>query len=189
MVDNFILELDNFLTPEQCEHYIDYFEAMKENGFTNTRLNQNRKPHDVEDQEHFIHECVQYTSFRPGKILIDEFWENAYPKYAEKYSILLDSSEHNIDKLKIQKTEPGQGYHSWHYETLGKVNRDRLLFFIVYLNDIEEGGETEFLYLRKRIKAKQGKLIMAPAGFTHTHRGNPPLSETKYIMTGWVEYT
>ena len=62
------------------------------------------------------------------------------------------------------------------------------LTFILYLNDIEEGGETEFLYYSKRIKAEKGKLIMWPAGFTHTHRGNPPLTDVKYILTGWLEF-
>jgi len=33
-----------------------------------------------------------------------------------------------------------------------------------------------------------GKLLMCPGYFTHTHRGNPPLNEDKYILTGWVEY-
>jgi hypothetical protein len=58
---------------------------------------------------------------------------------------------------------------------------------MLYLNDVEEGGETEFLYLKKRIKPQQNRLLIWPAGFTHTHRGNPPLSNNKYIITGWVE--
>ena len=50
----------------------------------------------------------------------------------------------------------------------------RKLVIQLYLNTIEEGGETEFLYINKRIKAEQGRLIIFPAAFTHTHRGNPP---------------
>jgi len=38
-----------------------------------------------------------------------------------------------------------------------------------------------------RVKPKKGRLILFPAGFTHTHRGNPPLDGEKYIITGWVE--
>jgi len=59
---------------------------------------------------------------------------------------------------------------------------------MIYLNDVEEGGETEFLYYARRIKPTQGTLLIWPAYFTHAHRGNPPLSNTKYIITGWIEF-
>ena len=54
--------------------------------------------------------------------------------------------------------------------------------------DRDEGGETEFLYQSMRVKPKQGTLLIWPAAFTHTHRGNPPLSNEKYIVTGWTEF-
>jgi hypothetical protein len=57
---------------------------------------------------------------------------------------------------------------------------------MVYLNDIVEGGETEFLHQRKRIKPKKGTVLLFPPYFTHTHRGNPPLSNEKYAITGWM---
>ena len=57
---------------------------------------------------------------------------------------------------------------------------------MIYLNDVEEGGETEFLYQKIRIKPKSNMGLIWPGGFTHTHRGNPPLSGTKYILTGWI---
>jgi len=60
--------------------------------------------------------------------------------------------------------------------------------FMVYLNDIKEGGETEFLYQKCRFKPKRNTLLLWPSGFTHTHRGNPPISGDKYIITGWIEY-
>jgi hypothetical protein len=63
-----------------------------------------------------------------------------------------------------------------------------LLLAIGYLNDVEEGGETEFLYQGVRVKPKKGTIILCPAAFTHTHRGNPPLSGDKYIINTWVQY-
>jgi hypothetical protein len=56
------------------------------------------------------------------------------------------------------------------------------------LNDNFEAGETEFLYQQYRYKPKMGDVIIFPAAFTHTHRGNPPIGGTKYIITGWLEY-
>ena len=58
---------------------------------------------------------------------------------------------------------------------------------MMFLNDDFEGGETEFLYLYERVKAKRGMMLLWPAGFTHTHRGNPVLSGEKYISTSWLE--
>ena len=39
--------------------------------------------------------------------------------------------------------------------------------------------------MNKRVKAKTGRLIIFPAGYTHTHRGNPPIGGDKYILTNW----
>lgn len=116
------------------------------------------------------------------------FWHTCYPLYADKFAILKTSGTHSIYSVKIQKTSPGEGYHVWHYESASRVTGCRILAFTLYLNDIDYGGETEFLYIGKRVKPKTGRLAIWPAGFTHTHRGNPPLSGDKYIITGWVEF-
>jgi hypothetical protein len=58
----------------------------------------------------------------------------------------------------------------------------------MYLNDVEHGGETEFLYQKRRVSAKTGRVVIWPAGYTHVHRGNPPLSGEKYLLTGWLEF-
>ena len=86
-------------------------------------------------------------------------------------------------RQKVQETDIGGGYHIWHCENMSKQHSTRILTWILYLNDIEDGGESEWLYLSKRTSPKQGKLVLWPAGFTHTHRGNPPLKDTKYILT------
>jgi hypothetical protein len=58
----------------------------------------------------------------------------------------------------------------------------------VYLNDIDEAGETEFLYQKRRISPKENTLIIWPAAFTHTHRGNVVHgAKSKYIITGWFD--
>ena len=38
-----------------------------------------------------------------------------------------------------------------------------------------------------RIEPKVKQLLIWPAGYTHTHRGNPPLEGQKTYITGWFE--
>ena len=87
---------------------------------------------------------------------------------------------------KIKKIPQGGGFHNWHFEN-GVIGATPRTFVIqVYLNDDFEGGETEFLYQNRREQAVQGDVLIFPAGFTHTHRGNPPIGGTKYLATTWA---
>jgi len=105
-----------------------------------------------------------------------------YP-HLEEYGKLIP-----CEGIKVQKTLPGEGYHMFHMEQdATRVEyMARILVYSLYLNDIEKGGETEFLHQHIRLKPKKGTLCIFPAGFTHVHRGNPPLLGEKYITTGWL---
>ena len=98
--------------------------------------------------------------------------------------------------VNAQKYEQGTGgyyhYHSEIYPTADRNGQNkseslhRVLLFMYYLNDVATGGETEFYYQKRFIKPQAGRLVIAPAGFTHTHKGHIPLSGDKYILTSWV---
>jgi hypothetical protein len=84
----------------------------------------------------------------------------------------------------IQETKPG-GFYDWHDDFSVQDDYFRVLTYIWYLNDINDGGYTEFIDGTK-IKPEAGKLVLFPSTWTYLHRGVSPLSETKYISTGWV---
>lgn len=86
---------------------------------------------------------------------------------------------------KVQKTPAGGGYHVWHDEHSGLPHCNRSLVWMIYLNDNFEGGETEYLYYKRRVVPSKGTLLIWPAGMTHAHRGGLVLSGTKYVVTGW----
>jgi hypothetical protein len=100
------------------------------------------------------------------------------------------SSYFHLGPLNILEYEAGKGgYPHWHSEIFPDTECEalhRMAFFIFYLNDVETGGETEFYFFDQKVKPKKGTLVIAPAGFTHTHRGNVPISGNKYIVTSWL---
>jgi 2OG-Fe(II) oxygenase superfamily len=92
--------------------------------------------------------------------------------------------------INIQKYLADQGgYPYWHSEQYprhdGGDALHRVLLWTIYLNDGFTGGETEFLHQQRRIVPRTGSLLIAPAAFTHTHRGNRPLGGDKFIATSW----
>lgn len=93
--------------------------------------------------------------------------------------------------INLQKYRADEGgYPYWHSELYPKLDRGeslhRVLLWTIYLNDGFEGGETEFRYQERKISPKTGSLLIAPAGFTHTHRGNMPRGADKFIATSWT---
>lgn len=96
-----------------------------------------------------------------------------------------------LGHINAQKYDQGKGgYPYWHSECYPqKPDNDalhRILAFTIYLNDVEAGGETEFVYQGVKLAPKTGTMSIFPAYFTHTHRGNVPESGDKYILTSWV---
>ena len=190
--DDFIGIYDGLFSKEYCDRWIKHFETADANGFGYNRLQGLQRDGHINADQSIDYANAAFYQEHSMRVDCGEFnvafWEACYALYAEKFSILKTADQHKIYEVKIQRTRPKEGYHIWHCEDTTRLKRNRLLTFMVYLNDIEDGGETEFLYLSKRVKPVTGRVLLWPAGYTHTHRGNPPLKDTKYIITGWVEF-
>lgn len=184
--NNFIGIYENAFTEKECKDTIKLFENYHKSGYTYGRENLVLK----DDISVNISPTME-LDWNPNFIssFHKRFYDYIYPIYNNQYPILQELKKHRSKYIKIQKTFPTQGYHIWHCEhDAYDFSQNRVLSWILYLNDVTEGGETEFLYQSLRFKPKTGTFILFPAYFTHTHRGNPPLSGIKYIATGWVEF-
>ena len=189
-MDQFIQVYEKAFSDEFCKRAIEYYKSAEQGGMT-----LNRQEHDgvpkTEKQDTATY-LPNFPMKHTDKALMNEFnrvfWGHCYKQYADQFDILKTFAEHKSYTMKIQKTQPGEGYHSWHSECNMKELAHRLLTWTVYLNDEFEAGETEFLYQHYRYKPQKGDCIIFPAAYTHTHRGNPPIGGDKYIITGWVEF-
>lgn len=115
---------------------------------------------------------------------VNEVLKQCLDEYITVFGHLKPIPFYSINQ-KVQKTPAGGGYHVWHDENSAMQHSARVAVWMFYLNDDFEGGETEFLYYKKRINPSKGTLLIWPAGLTHCHRGGLVLSGTKYVITGW----
>lgn len=64
----------------------------------------------------------------------------------------------------------------------------RQVSIILYLNDVEQGGGTNFTHLNLNVKPKKGSILFFPSFYNFVHRGDAPLSNSKYIIVTWLHY-
>jgi len=108
----------------------------------------------------------------------------------DKIFQFFENSPLHIDHFMCQKYDKGRGKYVYHKDFLNDYEnkRYRVITYIWYLNDVHEGGETEF-WGNEKIKPKKGQLVLFPASWCFPHRGKMPISDNKYIITGWFYKT
>jgi len=168
----------NAISNEWCDKVIGYFE--KNINLAEPRNEGGGSLSGIRDTQFSLQDKNLIQEFNNIFLQIFSLYEYKYPNIIQPL---------NITGYKIQKTLPTEGYHPYHIEHGGGQVINRIGVYTVYLNDVKEGGETEFLYQLKRVKPEKGTLCLFPAGYTHVHRGNTPFSGGKYIMTGWLNYS
>ena len=106
---------------------------------------------------------------------------------------LVNASNFDDEHYFITKYNQGDGFYGWHCDRglvvkNGHHTGNRYLSGILYLNDVEVGGETEFLSDHFKVKAKKGRLLLFPSGWTYIHRGIKPSSGNKYICNNFFSF-
>lgn len=181
-IENFETEHHDF-----CDRVIDrleYYISGKDNSETHHHYMDGRETNGLDNRKDF---SFNFTALQdPLNIEMHDILRQYVPKYLDMHpSFSMQNSA--SQSMKVQKTPPKGGFHVWHCEHgLGDSCESRNLTWTLYLNDVPEGeGETEFLEYGVKVQPKKARLSLFPAFWTHTHRGNPVYSCTKYIATGW----
>lgn len=116
---------------------------------------------------------------------------NCGQEYIEKYPWCNKYAPWGLTEgVNIQHYKPNEGFLHYHAErTNDEVPYStRHLVWMTYLNDVEDGGGTEFYHQNLIVKPRKGKTLIWPADWTHTHRGITSPTQEKYVITGWFNY-
>ena len=166
---------------DECKEIINYINFFEDNQI----LEYDRSALELEDHKivNVTHDYDLGASSKLATMLFPGF-KPCVTEYLESISILR-SKKFLLHDLKLKKIPAGGGFHNWHYENGSLSVAARQFVVQLYLNDDFDGGETEFLYQQRREESVAGDIIIFPASYTHTHRGNPPFGGDKYIATSW----
>lgn len=175
-----IYAVGDFLSPLECEHFIGIIDRVaRPSQVFDPQINDYRTSYsgDVERTDSFVRMIERRLTDLLG---IDESWG---------------------ETVQGQRYHPGQqfkGHCDW-FDTLAAYwpaensrGGQRCWTAMVYLNDVEEGGHTEFPRLGFSIAPQRGALLLwnnaAPDGSVNldvTHAGLPVVSGVKYVITKW----
>jgi len=135
-------------------------------------------------------EIMQYIKINPlyqkykNMCILDIILIQKYNQNIGKYVYHVDDLT-NIDVSLFDITKKAlQQNQSLENDNKDKIRR-RILTFIFYLNDVDEGGETEFFQMH-RVRPRKGGVVIFPASDFYLHKGCVPTSCDKYILTGWL---
>jgi hypothetical protein len=179
-IETCIRVYDDVFNESECQDVIDKFEKLAESmtiinsqhQYEGRRSRRNDHAMMLDDHDTTLSIMVQERLLQPL---------NQYNEDIPNFDVMKLVSI----GVKLQRTPPGGGYHDWHCESANRASMSRKLVWMLYLNDVNEGGATHFLNQCMKVHARRGRVILWPADFPYQHRGEIPISNTKYIATGW----
>ena len=182
---SFIFECNNALPDFICDDIVTRFES-------------NPKDH---YQGRVGAEAIQNTALKTTTDLVvtgRDHWQDAHNNLFRSLSLCLQefSRQHDyfadLKRFKdmgynLQRYQQGEYYH-WHVDADNQALSNRQLVAIWYLNDVEQGGSTDFYHQHLSVQPEKGKLILFPPFWTHQHRAAIVERGTKYIATTWITF-
>jgi prolyl 4-hydroxylase len=113
----------------------------------------------------------------------------AVERYVADCAIQWIPPNQGIEDFRIKRYRPGTGEEFKPHVDISNADlARRMIVAFWYLNDVAEGGETEFVSLGLAVKPKKGRLLMFPPTFLYPHAGRPPRSNSKYIVGSYTRY-
>jgi len=187
-----IMQYDGVIPDEICDNVIKRYEEIEDSFIFKAKVHRGEsfdtRNNDIlylVDNEELKKEDPELVNLTVNYIL-----NTVYDKVILKYNASMDNAFDGlpfwtIDELDLLKYHKGQGFYTEHIDSDG-VNANRYFSIIIYLNDVEEGGGTNFPLHDKTVQPKKGSVVIFPSYWTHPHKAITPVSNDKYVLVCWA---
>ena len=183
-MEKWIKTYPKIFSKEECTGLIEWFEVLDEsNQLVQTKLKGQRE-----------FDEVKLNDFREQslKVQLDVYkrFDDILEKYKQDVRVHKKALPEKSawEEIRIKRYRSGVGNFLDHVDVGDYISARRFLVFFVYLNDVKEGGETEFPTLDLQVSPECGTILVFPATWTFLHRGNVPISNDKYILGSYKHY-
>lgn len=193
MYMEYVYQIDNVLTKDVCEEIIKRFKF--DNRKRDSAVGEANTP-GIVNKDIRSSKVLNISGLDDWKdidtVLFDSLNKSLdkYKKYLNRYTGHDDFYNYLFSRVKDEgyniQYMKNDDFYKWHTDDSGKG--DRFLTCIWYLNDVdgEDGGTTDFMF-GKRIKPRQGSLMIFPATWTYIHRAAPIKNDCeKYTCITWL---
>jgi len=179
-MNRFVRTYPNSLPHDVCEQLIQLYEQNPE---MHNRYNQNGYPN--MDQFNF-------TNNRGINLDLHKFLVNNALRCLEQYKIDVPESKFWPEKYSFEEfrvkhyAAGGHDRFDEHVDVKSLSTSKRFLIFFWYLNDVEEGGETEITSIDLKVKPEKGKLLIFPPFWMFPHIGHPVIKGDKFLLSSYM---
>ena len=181
-LDDLIHVYENALDSKTCDFLVTVFdnashlhESIENEGkpnFTQFNLTENK---DITDELNNVHNHIIKQVHKHRDLYYEFVDARVFP------------SKHAFEQFRIKRYNTGgEDRFDTHVDVADYSSARRFLSFMFYLNDVSEGGDTVFR--DRKITPKKGTLLVFPPLWMYPHRGDPPISNPKYIMSTYLHY-
>jgi len=183
-IDNDFIQFyiwQNFLNRNECEKLVQLI--------------------DNDAQPSTLYKETEQKDFRTSSSCNMDPWDSFIMDLDKRISGALGLNPKHSETLQGQRYEKGQQFKEHHdyfhtsqayWKQEGPNGGQRSWTTMIFLNQAEEGGTTEFPYARLGVKPLTGTMLiwnnMYPDGTPNPytlHTGKPVIKGTKYIVTKW----
>ena len=128
-INDYILQQDNAVSKEWCNEVIDFFKSV--NSISRAK-SAGTSPLKQDNKIYFLNNRERFKTNLPLLRDFNDAIQLGLDNYIEKYPMLNEVSRFTLNTdVKVQATQPCEGYHEWHCEHDGLSRSERLIICII----------------------------------------------------------
>jgi hypothetical protein len=184
-IDELVIEFPKLIPDEWCDLIVEWFDINIHLQQPGRIVNNNDDKTVFEEFKLATQSIVPFET--PMFELMTKIWHMSYDSYLNIVERAPIEDVYFRD-YSVRVYEKNIGFFKPHVDQHAGGTVTRLFAIILYLNDVKEGGETEFGNLNIKVKPEKGKVLMFPCNFLYPHHANVPISDPKYIATAFINF-